>query len=76
MNQSVLSPKGSNMLVADGDSSPKMRPSIRQDTGLNNTNRGFKNIGASERKTTVQAQNNLVLSPVNQPSDRKLTFQQ
>ena len=76
MNQSALSPKGSNKLIDDGDNSPKMRSSMRQDTGLNNTNRGFKTIGSSERKTTVQAKNNLVLSPVHQPSDRKLTFQQ
>ena len=74
MNQSVLSPKGSNKLIEEGDNSPKMRSSMRQDTGLNNAGRGVKAMAASERKTTVQAKNNLVLSPVHQPSDRKLTF--
>ena len=67
MNQSALSPKLPKGFKLEEDS-PKMRSSMRQESGIN---RGIKTV--TERKT-VQAKNTLMLNEMKQPADRKLTF--
>ena len=56
MNQTGLSPKSTKKWDSTGEDSPKMRSSMRQETGL-------KPMNASERKT-VHTKKTLMLSPV------------